>query len=239
MDLNLKKEQIPRHVAVIMDGNGRWAKKRGLPRVAGHRIGAESLREVLKASAEFGIEYLTVYAFSTENWRRPKEEVEFLMGLLSETIDKEIASLISNGVRLRFLGRINDLPQKLQEKIAEAHAKTAHCSKVNLQVMLSYGGRAEIVDAANRLIDAVRSGKLSTPITEEQLSYELYTAGIPDPDLMIRTASEIRVSNFLLWQVAYAEFYFTSTLWPDFRRDSLIEALNEYAKRVRRYGAVK
>jgi undecaprenyl diphosphate synthase len=233
------KDKLPQHIAIIMDGNGRWAKKRGLPRIAGHKVGADSLREILKACAEFGVKNLTVYAFSTENWKRPKEEVSFLMSLLADTIDNEVDALIKNGVRLRFLGRLKDLPQQNQEKMKKAMEATALGTRINLNVMLSYGGRAEILDATNKLIAEAREGRLAGLVNEEKFSNQLYTAGIPDPDLLIRTASEYRVSNFLLWQISYAEFYITPVLWPDFRRDQLIEAIQEYGRRIRRYGAVK
>lgn len=221
----------PQHIAVIMDGNGRWAKERGLPRIAGHREGSESLREVLKACAEFGVKYLTVYAFSTENWRRPRDEVDFLMNLFSETIDREIDELMANRVKLNFLGRISKFSPKLQEKMKEAMEKTKKNDRITLNVMVNYGGRAELVDAVNAIINEGRG-----TIDEKTISQSLYTKGIPDPDLLIRTASEMRVSNFLLWQIAYAEIYVTPVLWPDFRREQLKEAIDDYQKRVRKFG---
>lgn len=226
--------RAPQHIAVIMDGNGRWAQKRGLPRIAGHRAGAESLRSCVKACAEFGVGYLTVYAFSTENWRRPKEEVDFLMQLLSQTIDREIDELNKNQVRLRFLGRIKKLNPELQKKIAGAMEKTKGNRGLNLSVMLNYGGRAEIVDAVNA---AVKRG--GQKITEEDISAALYTHELPDPELLVRTAYEMRVSNFLLWQIAYAELHVTKTLWPDFRREHLAEAIRDYNGRVRKFGKTK
>ena len=237
--LSLPKDKIPRHIAIIMDGNGRWAKKRGLPRAAGHKVGADSLRAILKASAELGVRYLTVYAFSTENWRRPQEEVNFLMGLLADSIDREVPELIKNGVRLRFLGRLTDLPQTNQDKMKNAMEATALGSRINLNVMLSYGGRAEILDGVNKLIADAKSGKLIKPVDEELFSNSLYTSGMPDPDLLIRTAQEFRISNFMLWQISYSEFYVTPVLWPDFRKPQLIEAIEEYGRRIRRFGAVK
>jgi len=227
----LAPRKTPQHVAIIMDGNGRWAKERGLPRIAGHREGAESLRAVLSACAEFGVKYLTVYAFSTENWRRPKNEVDFLMSLFSETIDREMDELMENRVRLRFLGRISRFSPKLQKKMENAMKKTENNDRITLNVMVNYGGRAELVDAVNAIINEGRK-----TIDEEAISQRLYTKGIPDPDLLIRTASEMRVSNFLLWQIAYAEIFVTPVLWPDFRREQLREAIDDYQKRVRKFG---
>ena len=228
-------DQVPAHIAIIMDGNGRWAQKKGLPRIAGHKVGAESLRSCVKACAEFGVKYLTVYAFSTENWRRPKEEVEFLMQLLSQSIDNEFEELNRNQVRLKFLGRTKELSEELQKKIAQVMEKTKENKGLTLSVMLNYGGRAELVDAVNVL----REKKAGTAITEEDISLNLYTKEIPDPDLLVRTASEMRVSNFLLWQIAYAELYVTATLWPDFRRDNLLLAIKDFGKRVRKFGKTK
>lgn len=219
-----------------MDGNGRWAKQRGLPRIAGHREGAESVRAVLKACAEFGVKYLTVYAFSTENWARPRDEVDFLMNLFSQTIDREIDELMKNKVRLRFLGRLERFSETLQKKMNEAMEKTKGNDRITLNVMVNYGGRAEIIDAVNRVIKEYQ-GK-SRIITEDEFSKYLYTLDMPDPDLLVRTASEMRVSNFLLWQIAYAEIYVTPTLWPDFRREQLIEAIEAYQERERRFGKV-
>lgn len=222
---------IPPHIAIIMDGNGRWAKERGLPRIAGHREGAESLRAVLKACAEFGVKYLTVYAFSTENWRRPKEEVEFLMNLFSETIDREMDELMVNRVKLNFLGRLSEFSPELQKKMKDAMEKTKGNDRITLNVMVNYGGRAELVDAVNRLLN--EGHKI---VDEDLIGEHLYTKGIPDPDLLIRTASEMRVSNYLLWQIAYSEIYVTPVLWPDFRKEQLKEAIQAYQKRVRKFG---
>ncbi|NQT29478.1 MAG: isoprenyl transferase [Candidatus Saganbacteria bacterium] len=223
--------ECPQHIAAIMDGNGRWAKERGLARIAGHREGAESLRVVLKVAAEFGVKYLTVYAFSTENWRRPQEEVDFLMELFSNTIDNEIDELMENQVKLNFLGRLSKFSDELRKKMEAAMEKTKNNKRITLNVMVNYGSRAEIVDAVQAIID-----KGQKKVEEDTISQHLYTAGIPDPDLLIRTASEMRVSNFLLWQIAYAEIYVTPTLWPDFRREQLIEAMAAYQKRVRKFG---
>ncbi|OGC11918.1 di-trans,poly-cis-decaprenylcistransferase [candidate division WOR-1 bacterium RIFOXYA12_FULL_52_29] len=228
-------KNIPEHVAIIMDGNGRWAKKRGLPRAAGHREGAKSLREVLKASREMGVKYLTVYAFSTENWGRPKEEIDFLMKLLSLTIDREVAELVKNGVRLRFLGRLDRFSDELRKKMKQAMDKTANGAGNTLNIMVNYGGRAEIVDAVNELI-AERGKNGADEITEQDIQARLYTRDIPDPDLLIRTASEMRISNFLLWQVAYSEIYVTDVCWPDFRGEQFREAIAAYQQRERRYG---
>lgn len=232
---NSKTPTIPTHIAIIMDGNGRWAKKRGLPRIEGHRRGAASLKEAVKSCVEFGVKYLTVYAFSTENWKRPKEEVGFLMNLLLLTIDREIDELHKNGIKLRFLGRIGMLPEKLQKKIKAAEEKTQNNGKLNLNIMLSYGGRAEIVDSVKSI---VKSGVKSDRINEESVSRHLYSAGMPDPDLLIRTAGEMRVSNFMLWQIAYSEIWVTDVLWPDFRKKHLLEAINDYRSRIRKFGGL-
>jgi undecaprenyl diphosphate synthase len=214
-----------------MDGNGRWAKQKGLPRVAGHKEGAESLRAVLKACAELGVKYLTVYAFSTENWSRPQEEVDFLMTLFSQTIDAEIEELMKNKVRLKFLGRLDKFPEGLQKKMYQAMEKTQNNDRITLNVMVNYGGRAEIVDAFNKMMEDGRK-----TADEETISRYLYTKDIPDPDLLIRTASEMRISNFLLWQIAYTELYVTPVLWPDFRREQLLAAVEDYQKRIRKFG---
>ena len=233
----MDKHNIPQHIAIIMDGNGRWAKKRNRPRIFGHKEGAESLRAVLKGCAELGVKYLTVYAFSTENWGRPQDEVDFLMNLFSSTIDREMDELMKNGVKLKFLGRLNKFSAELQKKMSAAMEKTKDNKGITLSVMVNYGGRAEIVDAVNGVIESRVAGHGS--VTEEEFGKHLYTAGMPDPDLLIRTANELRVSNFLLWQIAYAEIYVTETLWPDFRREQLTAAIEAYQKRERRYGKVK
>ena len=229
----MDKKVIPQHIAIIMDGNGRWAKQRGKPRIFGHREGAESLRVILKTSAEIGVKHLTVYAFSTENWGRPQEEVGFLMGLFSQTIDRELDELMKSGVRLQFLGRLNKFSKELQAKMMAAMAKTKNNQRITLNVMVNYGGRAEIVDAVKKIIAEKKS---ADEIEEKTISEYLYTAGVPDPDLLIRTASEFRVSNFLLWQIAYSEIYVTPVLWPEFRREQLLAAVEDYQARERRFG---
>ena len=231
--------RLPRHVAVIMDGNGRWAKKRHLPRIAGHRSGTQSARVTIETCARLKIEALTLYAFSVENWRRPKTEIDFLMQLLREYLKKEMPLMQKNEIRMRFLGRLDELPEGVQRDAREAMEQTAGNKGMVLCVALNYGGRAEIVDAMNAIL-AERNGHRSPPqITEEQLSRHLYTGDLPDPDLLIRTSGEMRVSNFLLWQIAYSEIYVTETLWPDFNRARLLEALLEFQKRERRYGGIR
>jgi len=227
--------EVPQHVAIIMDGNGRWAKKRGLPRIAGHKVGADSLKEIVKVAAEVGIKYLTVYAFSTENWKRPKDEVSFLMGLLAESIEREVDSLNKNNVKLRFLGRLREFSEELQSKMEASMAKLQKNTGLNLNVMVNYGGRAEIVDAVNEIIEG-REQRAERRIGEEDIQGHLYTREIPDPDLLIRTANEMRISNFLLWQIAYSEIYVTDVFWPDFRRNELLKAVESYNKRERRFG---
>jgi undecaprenyl diphosphate synthase len=235
----LDLERLPRHVAVIMDGNGRWAQRRHLPRVAGHRKGVQSARTAIETCARLNIEALTLYAFSVENWRRPKTEVDFLMALLREYLRKEMPLIQRNNIRMRFLGRIEELPEGVQHDTREAVEQTAGNTGMVLCLALNYGGRAELVDAMNAVL-AERNGR-GTPdrVTEAQLSRHLYTAGLPDPDLLIRSSGEMRVSNFLLWQIAYAEIYVTETLWPDFNRARLFEALVEFQRRERRYGGIR
>lgn len=230
--------RLPRHVAVIMDGNGRWAQKRHLPRIAGHRSGTQSARTTIETCARLKIEALTLYAFSVENWRRPKTEIDFLMQLLREYLRKEMPLIQRNEIRMRFLGRTDELPAGVQNDVREAMEKTAGNKGMALCIALNYGGRAEIVDAMNEIL-AERNGHASSnEVTEEQLGRHLYTQGLPDPDLLIRTSGEMRVSNFLLWQIAYAEIFVTETLWPDFNRARLLEALLEFQKRERRYGGI-
>ena len=229
---------VPRHVAVIMDGNGRWAKQRGRPRLFGHRAGADSLRAVLRACRDHGVEYLTVYAFSTENWVRPQDEVSGLMALLRTFLKKDEHELHENQVRLRVTGRVQDLPKAVRAELDRVMAATQHYSKGHLILALSYGGRAEIVDAVRALAADVQAGRLApAAIDEAALAARLYLPDVPDPDLMIRTSGELRLSNFLLWELSYSEFYFTETLWPDFREADFAKALDEYARRQRRYGA--
>jgi len=231
--------RLPRHVAVIMDGNGRWAQKRHLPRIAGHRSGTQSARTTIETCARLKIEALTLYAFSVENWRRPKTEIDFLMALLREYLRKEMPLLQKNNIRMRFLGRIDELPAGVQNDVRDAMEKTSGNKGMVLCVALNYGGRAEIVDAMNAILSERNGHGASHKVTEEQLSRHLYTDGLPDPDLLIRTSGEMRVSNFLLWQIAYAEIFVTETLWPDFNRARLLEALLEFQKRERRYGGIR
>jgi undecaprenyl diphosphate synthase len=277
----LDLSRMPRHVAVIMDGNGRWAQRRHLPRIAGHRYGTKSARTTIETCARLNIEALTLYAFSVENWRRPKVETDFLMQLLREYIRKEMPLIQRNNIRMRFLGRIDELPLGVQKDVRQATEQTAANTGMCLCIAFNYGGRAEIVDAMNAILaqragngtnghaanghstngqDATkRNGPMSTPrgngdldqekqavsnghferITEDEVSSYLYTEGLPDPDLLIRTSGEMRVSNFLLWQIAYAEMYVSETLWPDFKRARLLEALVEFQKRERRYGGLR
>jgi len=230
--------QLPRHIAIIMDGNGRWAQARGLPRVAGHRRGAEAVRRTLIAASELGIPYLTLFGFSSENWKRPLGEVDDLMGLLRHYLRGEIAELHRNGVRLRVIGEINRLSSDLVTLITNAEALTRDNQGINLTIALSYGGRAEIVAATRAIAAEVAAGNLAVAaIDEDLIAGHLFTADLPDPDLLIRTSGEQRISNFLLWQCAYAELVFTKTLWPDFGRSDLEDAIAEYCGRERRYGA--
>jgi len=229
----------PRHVAIIMDGNGRWAKARHLPRAAGHRKGVEAVREVVRAAGELGISYLTLFGFSSENWKRPETEVSDLMGLLRLYLRREARDLHGQGVRLRIIGDRTRLADDIQKQLAEVEALTAANTALTLVIALSYGGRAEIVEAARRLAAEVQSGELAPEaIDEEAFSARLFAPDIPDPDLLIRTSGEQRISNFLLWQLAYTEFVFLETLWPDFDRAALLAALGEYGRRERRYGAI-
>jgi undecaprenyl diphosphate synthase len=231
--------RLPRHVAVIMDGNGRWAQKRHLPRIAGHRAGTKSARTTIETCARLKIEALTLYAFSVENWRRPKAEIDFLMQLLREYLRKQMPLLQKNNIRMRFLGRIEELPAGVQNDVRDAMEKTAGNKGMVLCVALNYGGRAEIVDAMNAILAERNGHGAQDKVTEAQLSSHLYTDGLPDPDLLIRTSGEMRVSNFLLWQIAYAEIFVTETLWPDFNRARLLESLLEFQKRERRYGGIR
>ena len=230
--------RLPRHVAVIMDGNGRWAQRRHLPRIAGHRAGTQTARSTIETCARLKIEALTLYAFSVENWRRPKTEIEFLMQLLREYLRREMPLLQKNGIRIRFLGRSDDLPAGVQKDTREAMEVTAGNKGMVLCVALNYGGRSEIVDAVNAALARRAPGERNLPVSEEEICANLYTGGLPDPDLMIRTSGEMRVSNFLLWQIAYSEIFVTETLWPDFNRARFLEALVEYQKRERRYGGI-
>jgi undecaprenyl diphosphate synthase len=229
----INSSTLPAHIAVIMDGNGRWAKKRGLPRVAGHRSGVNAVREIVEASAELGISVLTLYAFSVENWKRPPAEVRTLMTLLKEYLHREVDNLDRNNIRFRTIGRVEGLDPSVRCEVDKAVAQTQDNTGMVFVVALNYGGRAEIIDTVNRLL-ATRQG----PLTEAEFGRALCTSGLPDPDLLIRTSGEMRVSNFLLWQIAYSEMYVTDTLWPDFSRKDLYEAILSYQKRERRFGGL-
>jgi undecaprenyl diphosphate synthase len=227
--------KLPTHVAMIMDGNGRWAAKRGLPRLAGHQAGTENLRRVIRACVEFGVKYLTIYAFSTENWGRPKEEVDGLMHILENVIDRELEELHQEGVQLLHLGHLDTLPNMLREKVIRAIELTQHNQRLILSLAFNYGGRDEIVCAIRQMM---AEGISPDEITPDVVSRYLFTAGIPDPDLIIRTSGEMRISNFLIWQAAYSEWYVTPTFWPDFDREELYTALMDYSQRDRRFGRI-
>jgi len=228
-------EKVPQHVAIIMDGNGRWAIQRGLPRLAGHKAGTENLRRVIRSTVEFGVKYLTIYAFSTENWGRPPEEVQGLMLILQDVIDRELNELHKEGVQLRHIGRLERLDPKIQKKVLSAIELTRNNDRLVLNVAFNYGGRDEIVVAIQRMM---RDGISPEDVTDELVSRYLYTAGVPDPDLIIRTSGELRVSNFLIWQAAYSEWYITPTYWPDFDKEEYYRALETFAHRERRFGKV-
>lgn len=232
-ELGVPPERLPRHVGIIMDGNGRWAQKYGLPRLAGHRAGTQNIRRVLQACMDYGIEVLTVYAFSTENWQRPQIEVDGLMRLISLSIRKQLNELDAQGVQIRHCGRTEGINPRLLRHIEHAVERTRHNNRIILNVAFNYGGRAEILDAVRAII---RDGVPPEAVTEELFSQYLYTAGLPDPDLIIRTSGEYRLSNFLIWQAAYAELYVTPVYWPDFDREELKKALRDYASRERRFG---
>ena len=231
--------EIPRHIAIIMDGNGRWAKRRGRPRISGHTEGVESVRDIVNACGELGVRYLTVYAFSTENWKRPQDEVSLLMRLLVKALRDETDRLHSNNVCLRVIGDVQALPAEVQGGLRESIRKTAANTGLMLILALSYSGRWDLTEAMRQLARDIAAGRLAPEgVTEEALAARLSTAGIPDPDLLIRTSGELRISNFLLWQLAYTEFHITPKLWPDFRREELYEAIAEYQRRERRFGMV-
>ena len=233
------KASLPQHVAIIMDGNGRWAKQRGLLRIEGHRQGAESARIIIRTSGELGIKYLTLYAFSAENWNRPKDEVDALMRYLIHYLKTETPELNKNNVRLEVIGQIYRLPENVQEHLKKSIQTLSKNSGLTLVMALSYGSRIEIVDAVRGIAEKVKRGKLDpADINEQVFAQHLYTRNIPDPDLLIRTSGEMRVSNFLLWQISYAELVITPTLWPDFRKPQFFAALEEYARRHRRFGGV-
>jgi undecaprenyl diphosphate synthase len=230
---------VPRHVAIIMDGNGRWAQRRGLPRLAGHEQGAKSIRECIDAAIESGVEYLTLYAFSSENWKRPAVEVQGLMRLLERFLQEKLQELNDAEVRLQAIGRLHELPEVCQRKLAEAIASTSANSRLTLILALSYSGRTEMVDAVRSIARDALAGKLAEEeITEALFSKRLYTANFPDPDLLIRTSGEVRLSNFLLWQLSYTEIHVTPKLWPDFRKEDFLNALHDFSQRTRRYGGV-
>ena len=231
--------RLPRHVAVIMDGNGRWAQLRHKRRVEGHRAGIQAVRDTVETSARMGLEVLTLYAFSIENWKRPQSEVSTLMGLLKRYLRSELDSLLENDIRFRVLGRAHELPLEVQDELGRAVERTSANKGLSFNIALNYGGRAEITDAVRRLFEELlKDGRDPSGIDERSLAAHLYTAGQPDPDLLIRTSGELRVSNFLLWQIAYAEIWVTDVLWPDFRRRHLLQAIGDYQKRERRYGGI-
>lgn len=233
------KNQVPEHIAIIMDGNGRWAKKRRLPRIAGHSRGAEVIKSIVQCCDKLGVKYLTFYTFSTENWKRPEQEVNFLMQLLSGFLSKEIQHLVNQNIQFSTIGMTEQLPKKAQEVIAQAKAKTKDNTGITLILALNYGGRAEILNAALKLYADIDNGKvLLEKVNEKVFSNYLYTAGIPDPDLLIRTSGEMRISNFLLWQLSYSEFYITEKFWPDFDETELKLAINSFQKRKRRFGGI-
>jgi undecaprenyl diphosphate synthase len=237
--LGIKPHQIPRHIAIIMDGNGRWAQKKGLPRVEGHRKGAKTVEKIAQCCVDFGIESLTIYSFSIENWKRPKTEINALMHLYSEYLVGIRPTLMKNNVKLVHLGRLEGLPPTVQNELLTTMEQTSANTGMKLALALNYGGRAEIVDAARKISQEYKKDKLRLEdINEQYISRNLYTAGLVDPDLLIRTANEMRISNFLLWQISYSEFYITKTLWPDFTKASLDNAILAYAKRTRRFGNI-
>lgn len=235
----IDKNKLPKHIAIIMDGNGRWAKKKGALRIFGHRNAIQSVRDASEACAELGVEYLTLYAFSTENWSRPKEEINALMQLLVSTIRSEIKTLNKNNIRLLTIGNIKDLPESCQKELAEAMEMTKDNKRLNLVLALSYSGRWEITEAVKKIACGVKENKIDlNQINETTFKNYLTSSSIPDPELVIRTSGEMRISNFLLWQIAYAELYFTEVLWPDFRKEHLYDAIISYQKRERRFGKI-
>lgn len=232
-----KNAVIPRHIAIIMDGNGRWASRKGLPKIMGHRAGVKAAQDVMEAAGDLGVRVLTLYTFSTENWKRPKTEVGALFGLLQEYIDKEGERIKKNNICFRVIGRTEKLPAAVREKLAKLTSDTAHNTGLTVSLALNYGGRPEIIDAARAIAAEVRAGNVRVEDIDEALfSDHLYTKGLPDPDLLIRTSGEYRVSNFLLWQISYSEIYVTKKLWPDFGKEDLKKAIDEYNERERRFG---
>ncbi|MFB0555207.1 MAG: isoprenyl transferase [Phycisphaerae bacterium] len=238
--LGLTPDQMPRHIAIIMDGNGRWAKKKGMPRVKGHREGGKTVEKIAQCCVDFGIESLTLYSFSIENWKRPKAEVNALMHLYTQYLIQIRSTLMKNNVKLAHLGRLTGLPAPVQKELRKTMEITDANTGMILALALNYGGRAEIIDATQKIAQEYKNGKLRLRDIDEQcVSRHLYTAGLAEPDLLIRTANEMRISNFLLWQISYSEFYVTKTLWPDFKKSSLEKAILAYAKRIRRFGTIK
>lgn len=237
---HINKETMPKHIAIIMDGNGRWAKKQGLPRTFGHQAGAEALRTIVKTCSQLGIQVLTAYAFSTENWKRPHEEVNFLMRLLSDYLDNEIDELNEKHVKIQFIGDLTELADQLQKKIIHAQTVTNKNNGLILNLAVNYGGRMEIIRSVQQIADKVRSGELeSCAIDDKIITQHLYTTGLPDPDILIRPGGDFRISNFLLWQLAYTELWFTDICWPDFKPEHLIQAIQNYQQRERRFGGLK
>jgi len=238
-EAKIETSKVPRHVAIIMDGNGRWAQQHKLPRLSGHEAGRKSVKKVVQAAIAHGVRYLTLYAFSVENWQRPREEVQGLMGLLRLVLREELAEMGREGVRLRAIGRLQDLPEAVREELESAMEKTKGNTKLDLILALSYGSRVEIAEAAKAIAREVQSSRLDVEkITEETISQHLYTRDLPDPDLLIRTSGEMRISNFMLWQISYAEIYVTPVLWPDFGKEQFAAALADFARRERRFGGI-
>lgn len=235
--ISIDQDKLPKHVAVIMDGNGRWAKQKGISRLRGHEKGADAVREVVRASRQIGIPWLTLYAFSEENWKRPKQEVQGLMKLLKRFLKKEMKEMQENGIKLQTIGRFRKLPNDTQKALLDGIEKTASNNDMVLTLALSYGGRQEILDAIKHISEKIQSGRITgEDISEQLVASCLYTAGMPDPDLLIRTSGEYRVSNFLLWQIAYTEIYITPTLWPDMGKNEFLAAISDFQKRERRFG---
>ncbi|MEA5513421.1 isoprenyl transferase [Nodularia sp. UHCC 0506] len=236
---DLKQELLPKHVAVIMDGNGRWAKRQGLPRIMGHKRGVDALKDLLRCCKDWGIQALTAYAFSTENWKRPQEEVDFLMTLFQKVLRQELREMVKENVQIQFVGNLDALPRSLQAEISRSMAETSHNHAIRFTIATNYGGRQEILQACRAIAHKVQQGVIQPDQIDEQLfERHLYTAGITDPDLLIRTSGEMRLSNFLLWQMAYGEIYITDALWPDFDRTEFYRALSAYQQRERRFGKV-
>ena len=236
--LEISQKPLPKHIAIIMDGNGRWAKKRGLERFEGHKAGIKSVRETVETAARLGIKYLTLYAFSVENWKRPKKEISQLMGLLKKYIKEELPTLQKNNIRLRTIGRISQLDLSVRKLINHAEAKTSKNSVLNLNIALNYGGRVEIVDAFRKILNSFNGNIKPEEIDENLISKNMYLPDTPDPDLLIRTSGEMRISNFLIWEIAYTELYFTKVLWPDFNKRELFLAIKDFQNRERRFGGI-